>query len=57
MREKENINERRHDCDLVNISVGFGSQTKIKRNQMCGFKTRGGGVNAYRSIVRTRTLL
>lgn len=36
MREKENINERRHDCDFANISVGFGSQTKIKRNQMGG---------------------
>lgn len=43
MREKENINERRHDCDLVNISVGFGSKTKIKCNQMCGYKTKGGG--------------
>lgn len=56
MREKENLNERRHDCDFVNISVGFGSQTKIKRNQMCGYKTKG-GINAYRSIVRPRRLL
>lgn len=58
-REKENINERRPDCDLGNISVGFGSQTKIKRNQMCGNKTKGegGGVNENRSIVRTCRLL
>lgn len=38
MREKENINERRRDCDSVNISAGFGSQTKIKCNQMCEYE-------------------
>lgn len=40
---KENLNGRRHDCDFLNISSGFGSQSlpKIKHNQMYRYDARG----------------
>lgn len=43
-REKENINERRHDCDFGNISVGFGShELSVTRCVDIRQRGRGGG--------------
>lgn len=43
MREEENLNGRRHDCDFVNISAGFGSQTvpTVSRTRCADVRQRG----------------
>lgn len=54
MREEENLNGRRQDCDFVNISAGFGSQAIPTLSRT---RCAKGETHVYRGIILTHRLL